>query len=181
MGRKPKIIENPPIRIAITGPESTGKSTLAKELAFHYKTLYAREAARNYVRDINRDYNYFDLYVIALKQLSHEKRIARNAKKYMFCDTELTVIKIWAMHKFNKCHPFVLQKLEEVKYDLYLLCNTDLPWEYDAYREHPNLGQYFFEKYEQELINRKLPYVIISGKGKERLQNAINAVDALGK
>jgi NadR type nicotinamide-nucleotide adenylyltransferase len=167
------------IRIAITGPESTGKSLLAQKLAKHYKSNYVRECARDYIKYLDRDYNYFDLLVIAQRQLFNEKQKEKLAHTYLFCDTELTVIKIWAMHRYKRCHPWILSKLDEIKYDLYLLCDIDLPWEFDPLREHPNMRKYFFDLYHQELTSRNLPFVVISGSGEERLQNAISAVDKL--
>jgi NadR type nicotinamide-nucleotide adenylyltransferase len=167
------------IRIAITGPESTGKSVLTQALAKHYQANNVRECARDYVKYLDRNYNYFDLLVIAQRQLYNERQKEKLAHRYLFCDTELTVLKIWAMHRFEKCHPWILSKLDEIKYDLYLLCDIDLPWEFDPLREHPDLRQYFFDLYHQELSSRKLPFAVISGEGEERLQNAIEAIDAL--
>jgi NadR type nicotinamide-nucleotide adenylyltransferase len=168
------------IRIAITGPESTGKSMLAKELAKHYKTKFVREYAHNYIKFLGRDYNYFDLFIISQKQLATEILREKLAHKYLFCDTELTVIKIWAMHRYKKCHPWIISKLDEIKYDLYLLCDIDLPWEFDPMREHPDLRRHFFNLYYKELTSRNLPFVVISGQGSQRLQNAIAAVNKLG-
>jgi len=169
------------IRIAITGPESTGKSELARELARHYHTKYNSEMARNYIEFLGRDYNYFDLLLIAKRQVAAEMRKEKVANTYLFCDTELSVIKIWAMHRYKRCHPWILDKLQEIKYDLYLLCDIDLPWTYDKQREHPHLRQYLFDKYREELTSRNLPFVVISGSGNERTQNAICAVDSLKK
>jgi NadR type nicotinamide-nucleotide adenylyltransferase len=168
------------IRIAITGPESTGKSALVRGLAKHYKANYVREFARDYIKFLGRDYNYFDLFVIAQKQLFNERHQERHAERYLFCDTDLTVIKIWAMHRYKKCHPWIISKLDEIKYDLYLLCDIDLTWEFDPIREHPDLRKYFFKQYHAELTSRNLPFVVISGRGSQRLQNAIAAVDKLG-
>jgi nicotinamide riboside kinase len=152
---------------------------LTKELAKNYNTKYVRECARNYIKNLNRDYNYFDLFVIARKQLDTEKQREKLAHRYLFCDTELTVLKIWSLHRYKKCHPWILSKLDEIKYDLYLLCDIDLPWEFDPLREHPNLRKHFFNLYKRELTSRNLPFVVISGKGNKRTQNAIDAVDKL--
>lgn len=165
------------IRIAITGPESTGKSELTWKLAKHYGGKYVRETARNYLEELGRKYNYFDLWVIAQMQLKNEQQRERFASNYLFCDTELTVIKIWSEHRFSKCHPWVLKKLGEIKYDLYLLCDVDLPWKPDPLREHSHLRKYFFDKYHNELTGRGLPFVIISGTGPQRVQNAVDAID----
>jgi NadR type nicotinamide-nucleotide adenylyltransferase len=167
------------IRIAITGPESTGKSMLASELARHYNTGYVKEAARDYIQYLNRPYNYLDLLVIAKRQITAESYRMKLADPYVICDTELTVIKIWAFHRYKMCHPWILKYLDKVKYDLYLLCDIDLPWEYDPLREHPERRKYFFDLYLHDLTRRKVPFVIISGTGEQRTQNAIDAIEAL--
>jgi NadR type nicotinamide-nucleotide adenylyltransferase len=169
------------IRIAITGPESTGKSLLAAELSSYYHTFFAPEYARNYIASLDREYNFRDLCYIAKRQIASENIWERRSTGYLFCDTELTVIKIWAEHRYHKCPKWVLKNISEIKYDLYLLCDIDLPWVYDPQREHPKLREYFFNKYRDELVSRNLPFVVISGTGKQRTQNAIDAIDALIK
>lgn len=166
-------------RIAITGPESTGKSWLSEQLAMHYKTVYAPEFAREYLYTLNRNYNFEDLTIIAQGQIENEKKASKKARKFLFCDTELTVIKIWAEHKYKQCPSWVSRHLPLIRYDLYLLCNIDLPWEFDPLREHPHLREYFFDWYQRELSQRNLPFAIISGTGQERLQNAIHVIDKM--
>jgi nicotinamide riboside kinase len=86
------------------------------------------------------------------------------------------VTKIWSEHAFKKCDPWILKSIESHPYDLYLLTNIDLPWEYDPQREHPDMREYFFNLYRNELSSRKLPFNIISGTGGLRLANAIKIV-----
>jgi nicotinamide riboside kinase len=169
------------IRIAITGPESTGKSALAKELARHYQSCYVREAARRYIAKLKRPYTYEDLGIIARLQLAAEKYYMKKAKAYLFMDTELIVMKIWFINSFGNCPKWILKKLEEITYDLYLLCDIDLPWEPDPQREHPGQREYFYKKYHDEITSRNLPFVVISGTGRQRTQNAIDAIESLVK
>ena len=164
-------------RIAITGPESTGKSQLAVDLAQHYKTVFTPEYAREYLELHGSHYVLKDLENIAIGQLADEKEKAKLSNTYLFCDTELIVIKIWAEHAFQHCPNWVLHQIEAHPYDLYLLCNIDLPWEPDPLREHPHNREYFFNLYRKELINRKLPFEIINGIGNERTKKAINLID----
>lgn len=166
-------------RIAITGPESTGKSSLCRHLAKHYNTLWVEEYARSYIDDIKRPYNLDDIIKIAKGQLINENRIAEKASGVLFCDTELIVTKIWSEHKFGVCPEWILNNIQNYKYDFYLLCNIDLDWEPDPQREHPNLRQYFFDLYKQELEKRDFNFGIVSGKGDERLQNAIKLLNNL--
>ena len=100
------------IRIAITGPESTGKSSLAAELASHYNTVFAPEYAREYLELRKGIYEEDDLVEIAKGQIKSEKEIERSASRILFCDTELLVIKLWATHKYKKVDPEILRLIE---------------------------------------------------------------------
>lgn len=166
-------------KIAIVGPESTGKSSLSAKLAAHFNTEWVHEYAREYLNSINRPYNYNDLKFIAEGQLQEEDRKAEEIEELLICDTNLIVIKIWSEHAFGKCDEETLKELEQRKYDLHLLCNIDLPWVPDPQREHPHKRKYFFDLYEAELKNRQLDYVIIEGKVAERFNTAVSAIENL--
>lgn len=163
--------------IAITGPESTGKSILAAGLARHYKTVWVPEFAREYLESLGRTYREDDIFQIARGQLESEKSLRPAARDFLFCDTELLVIKIWSMVKYGRCHPWILKKLENHGYDLYLLCDIDLPWQYDPLREHPESRQFLFDFYTRELNAAGLPYAVVSGSGPGRLINAVKIID----
>lgn len=163
----------------ITGPESTGKSWLAQQLAKHYQALWVPERARAYLEELDRPYQESDLLQIAREQLELEDKLARKANKLLFCDTGMLVLKIWSEHSYGRCHPFILEQLQKREYSLSLLPNIDMPWEPDPQREHPHLREYFFTLYQQQLMESGRPFSIVSGSGKERLQNAIKAVDGI--
>jgi NadR type nicotinamide-nucleotide adenylyltransferase len=169
------------IRVAITGPESTGKSSIANQLAEYFHTVFVPEFAREYIDNLNMPYIYSDILEIAKGQLKLETELYPKANKIIFCDTEFIVTKIWSENAFKKCDRWILKNIEEHQYDLYLLMNTDVEWEYDPQRQHPHLREYFFNLYKQELNTRNLPYKIISGLKEERLKNAIKAVNDLFK
>jgi NadR type nicotinamide-nucleotide adenylyltransferase len=115
------------IRIAITGPESTGKSTLSEALARYYKTVFVSEYAREYIDQLDRDYSFDDILAIARGQLKREQELAAKGNKFIFCDTELIVTRIWSLHRYGKCHDWIDEQIAKRRYDLYLLCNVDLP------------------------------------------------------
>lgn len=161
-------------KIAITGPESTGKSSLSRALAARFGCDFVPEFAREYIEKLERPYTREDLLVIAQQQIALEESILKNARgDFLFCDTDLLVTKVWSMHKYHSCDPWILQQLETPRYDLYLLCNVDLPWQYDDQREHPHLRNFFFDWYKRELEGYGLPYRIVSGSRQERTENAI--------
>ncbi|MCD6179950.1 MAG: ATP-binding protein [Bacteroidales bacterium] len=164
-------------KIAILGPESTGKSQLTEELAAFYNTIYAPEFARNYIAGLGRPYNKNDLLYIAKKQVESIKLTSVKANDYLFSDTELIVIKIWSKFKYKTVHPWIENEIKKQNFDLYLLTDIDLEWEFDPLREHPNQRESLLKLYEKELLKQKLPFVKISGQGKMRTLNAIKAID----
>lgn len=165
------------IQIAVTGPESTGKSALAGQLARHYGTVFVPEYARQYVTHLKRKYKPGDILTIAKRQMILEQLQLRKANHLLISDTELLVAKIWCEHAFGFCPEWIIRNLKEQPYDLYLLMNIDLPWEPDPLREHPHLRTYFFELYRNELLRLGRNFRIVSGTGQERLENAIRIVD----
>lgn len=168
------------IKISITGPESTGKSWLAKKLASHYHTLWVPEYAREYLQTIDRPYSYDDILLIAQKQ-SELEDMAATKTELLFCDTDFSVAYVWCTVKYSKCHNWIAEKVNANLYSLFLLCDVDLPWQYDPLRENPDNRSELFVIYENLMVKNNCNYRIINGKGKTRLQNAINAVDELLK
>ena len=164
-------------KIAITGPESTGKSWLTDHLASHYQAPFVPEYARGYIDRLGRPYEQQDLLQIAKGQVAAEKEMELQGPGMLFLDTELIVIKIWSLHKYGVCDPFILKAIEKQNYDLYLLCDVDLPWEHDKQREHPHLRPFFLNWYRKELEYYGFPFEMVSGLGDERLQGALEAVE----
>ncbi|MBO9570849.1 MAG: AAA family ATPase [Chitinophagaceae bacterium] len=168
--------------MAIIGPESTGKSTLCTQLAEYYKTAWVPEYAREYLLKYGPSYTYDDLLCIAKKQLELEDLYAAKASHgLLFVDTEMYVMKIWCEFVFGKTHQWILDQIASRTYDLYLLCNIDLPWTRDELREYPDLKprQQLFNMYKDNMINQHVPWKIIEGTEDERIKSAVNAVEQL--
>ncbi|RNI26014.1 AAA family ATPase [Rufibacter latericius] len=163
------------IKIAITGPESTGKSTLAAQLALHFNAPWVPEYARTYLNQLEKPYEAPDLEAIARGQLAlWQEEMERTS--LLFLDTEMLVLKIWYEHAYGTTSSFILQELKQQQIDLYLLMDIDLPWQPDPQREHPHLRQFFHDWYKRELDQMGANFVEISGSADERLHQAIRAV-----
>lgn len=167
------------IKIAITGPESTGKSFISQQLADHYNTVWVPEFARVYLLQIERPYCYGDILEIARGQKKSEEAFEPIANWLLFSDTEILVTKIWCEVKYGKCHPWIDEQLKIQNYALYLLMDIDLPWTYDTLRENPDDRDFLLDLYEKELKKLGVNYHIISGVGDERFRVAARVVDDL--
>jgi len=177
-------------KVVIIGPESTGKSSLSESLAKYYDTLWCPEYAREYLLKKGTRYQFGDLLDIARGQIDLENQFAKTlhdapekkeGKNYLFIDTDMYVMKVWCEFVFGNCHLWILDQIAKRKYDLYLLCNTDLPWVKDELREYPDLEtrDKLLHFYKDHLINQSTPWVEISGLGDERVKAAVEAVDGL--
>jgi NadR type nicotinamide-nucleotide adenylyltransferase len=185
-------------KIVIIGPESTGKSSLCQRLAEHYQTEWCPEYAREYLLTHGKKYSYEDLLTIARGQVELEEKYESlvNSRKslvnqkhsplptshsLLFIDTNMYVMKVWCEFVFEKCHRYILDQIVKRNYDLYLLCNIDLPWVKDELREYPDLEsrKKLYAIYLDIMINQKTPWVKISGDHEERFQQAISAVEKL--
>ena len=187
-----KSIPTEPLKIVIIGPESTGKSTLCTQLAAHFNTKWCPEYAREYLLKHGMNYSFDDLLTIAKGQLAGEdaylKDISASNKiqpgsrnNVLFIDTDMYVMKVWCEFVFQKCHLWILDQIVQRKYDLYLLCNIDLPWQKDELREYPDLAtrEHLYHMYRDIMINQKTPWIDIRGNYEERVQLAIDAVEKL--
>lgn len=169
-------------KIVIIGPESTGKSTLAAGLAGYYKTVWCPEFAREYLLTQGRDYTFDDLLKIAYGQVELEDTMETEARNGIYIiDTDMYVMKVWCEVAFANCHTWILKQIVQRRYDLYLLCDTDLPWVQDGLREYPDEGlrRRLFKMYKDILINSGVPWVPVSGQQEQRLQTAIGAIKLL--
>lgn len=166
-------------RVAIVGPECTGKTALSKTLAEHYRTVWVPEFARIFIDQLNRPYNRADLLTIAHGQVASEKQLALQANRILICDTNLLVVKVWSEFKYGSCNEEILELLRTQYYDYYFLTDIDVPWEDDPQREHPDKREYFFDVFYNELVQQNVPFTKISGSLKQRLTSATTIIDSL--
>ena len=177
------------LKICVGGPESTGKSTLAKQLADHFGTVFVPEYARFYVESHNRrmkskneEYNLKaeDMLHIARGQIALEHSLLHGAKRLLISDTDVWATTLWSKWLFNgKCDNEIIKLAQQTQYDLYLLTKPDISWKEDDVRYFPKKDDRirFFKEYEQILKDNKCNYIVIDGSGHQRIENAIKAVE----
>jgi len=163
-------------RIAITGPESTGKSLLAEKLANHYQCRWVPEYSREYLEKYGAQYDAEDVLRIAKGQLEREEAAARQINDLLFCDTDMLVVKIWCEVVFGSCPPWIDKQFKEHRYDLTLLCYPDIPWQADPLRENPENREELFQLYKNALDKQGIPFKVVKGMGEARLKNALTFV-----
>lgn len=167
------------MRIAITGPESTAKSTLAVELAKHFNGAFYPEYAREYFQNRPGKYTFQDIENIARKQIAQYHDSKNQHADMVFFDTWLIITKIWFQWSYKTCPQWLDEEISNLPMDLYLLCLPDIPWVPDPLREHGgDERQKLFDAYKNELSARNLNFVEVGGEGDDRIQNAIRAVNA---
>ena len=169
------------LKVVIIGPESTGKSTLAKSLAAHFDCLWVPEFARQYLEKLNRPYTFEDLTEIAKGQINLEEESLSKSKSLLLMDTDLHVIKVWSEHKFGKVDPWIVNQIKSREYDAYILTDIDMPWQEDPLREHPEpeKRQYFFDWYKRIVTQSGKPFVVVTGSEVSRSSRAIQFISKL--
>ena len=173
------------IKIALYGPESTGKTTLAQQLAAAFNTLWVPEFARDYLQkkwDATQQIcQPEDLLPIAIGQIQQENEALAKANQYLFCDTNLLVTKVFSELYYGSCDPILATAAQNHNYDLVFLTDVDFPWEKDDLRDKPENRQETLAVYEQALKENNKPYIKISGNKEERLTKAIQIIKDLSK
>ena len=172
MINKPKIK-----KIAIVGPESTGKSTMSAYLAKHYNTVWVPEYAREYCDNLTEAPTWQDEINMFHGQIALEKELLPKANHILICDTTFITVKIWSDQMFGQSPQEVLNELTKHTYDLYLLLNIDLPWQDDPLRDFPTMREHFMDVWQKELGALNANYLVISGIGQYRYNNAVKAID----
>jgi NadR type nicotinamide-nucleotide adenylyltransferase len=166
-------------RICIIGPESTGKSTLAGDLAKHFDTVFVPEYARTHLEVQQGRIDPGDIPRIARGQIASEDSLAANANRLLFCDTDLLTTVIWSEMLFGNCPPEIVAEAGRRSYDLYLLTDVDVPFVADAVRYMPERRGEFLERCRRELDMRGRRYVLLSGTWGQRFAGAVRAVESV--
>ncbi|WP_040247052.1 AAA family ATPase [Psychroserpens mesophilus] len=171
------------IKVVLYGPESTGKSSLARALASYYDTVYVEEYSRIYAKSkakLNQKLTKNDVLPIAIGQMHLENEQLKIANKLLICDTDLLETKVYSEFYYDGFCPDILKKYAlENAYDLYFLTYIDTPWEADGIRDQPNTRLQMFTAFEQALIDSKKRYSIVKGSFEQRLNLCITQINEL--
>ncbi len=167
-----------PLRVVITGPESTGKTQLAAQLAREFGCLWTPEIAREYLTEHGAGYGPEDVRTMARLQAERSAELAASSAQLVFDDTDVLTHRIWYREKYGERDPEL--EAMPLEGDLYLLCAPDLAWAADPLREHPKESDRarHFELYKTELEYSKKTYAVVSGQGSARKINAMRTLEA---
>ena len=176
-----RLTAKPLLRVAVAGPESSGKTTLSTSLAEHFRTVFVPEASRAYYDSKGVVYEIGDILPIARAQSASEQEMAPRARGFLVLDTDLLTVAVWSHVLYGGCPAEAEAMAAAQRVDLTLLLRPDLPWTYDPQRCHPELSQRedFFERLRDGLTRLGRPFTIVGGDGPERFAAARSAVDAL--
>jgi NadR type nicotinamide-nucleotide adenylyltransferase len=166
------------LRIAITGPESSGKTTLCTALSQHFNTSFIPEYARSYLEETEGEYKQSDLDCIAQGQLKH---LTSCENKISICDTDFSVLEIWSQYKYNHVSEVILELVAKDLFDLHILCCPDIPWEEDPLRENPNSRLQLFELYKESLHRYDKNFIVVTDGPKNRIEKSLQAIEELIK
>lgn len=174
------------IKVVLYGPESTGKTTLAKQLAEHYNTHWVPEFMREYLQkkwdNEKKLVEKEDLIPIAKGQLKWEKEASQQVENLLICDTNLLELKVYSEYYYDGfCPPEIKNEATKDNYSIYLLTYIDTPWEADDLRDRPENREEMFRIFEAELKKQGFPYKILKGNENERFNKAVEIIDALLK
>lgn len=166
------------IKIAVTGPESSGKTTLALALSKYLQADYIPEFAVEYLEKKDGNYEFSDLDQIALGQ---QKMIEKSQKSTIISDSDYTVLLVWSQYRFGKVSHLISDLHKKERFDLYLLCLPDIPWEAGPFRENPEDRHVLLDSYTSILKNEGMPYQAVGGSHDERLKKSLEYISQITK
>ncbi|WP_179318478.1 AAA family ATPase [Winogradskyella helgolandensis] len=174
------------IKVVLFGPESTGKTTLSRQLAEHYDSVWVPEYSRTYLQDKwNNEHKICkpkDILPIAIGQMKLENELAKKTDTVLICDTNLLETKVYSEAYYQgTCDPILNTYALKNFYHLYFLTYIDTPWENDDLRDKPNERESMFNAFETALKTYNKPYVLLKGNKEERLKIAIQHINNLLK
>ncbi len=154
--------------ICFYGPESTGKSFMAKKMAEKFNTEFVPEVARELIT--SNDFTLDDIVRIGKAQTERVHLKLASANKYLFCDSDLITTQIYSKHYLNEVPEILFELEKQITYDQYFLFDIDVPWVNDGLRDLGSDEQRkeMFNLFKTELEKRAIPYTLVRGNWEER-------------
>ena len=172
------------LRIVLTGSESAGKTTLARELAAHFGTQWVPEQSRSYAERVRRELKADDVGPIASEQITAEDaalaEAIRRHDRWLFLDTDLLSTVVYARHYYGSCPAWIEAEARARQGDLYLLADIDLPWQPDAVRDRPRSREQLHAEFREALVEFCVTACLVRGAGDLRLAAAIDCLTKYG-
>jgi HTH-type transcriptional repressor of NAD biosynthesis genes len=169
-----------PLRVVVTGSESTGKTTLAGELAAHYGTVSAPEFAREHLDLKGSPLDESDVESIARGQIAGEDEAALRASGLLILDTDIVSTVVYSRYYYGRCPEWIAEAARHRRAQLYLLLQPDVPWVPDAeQRDRPAAREELHRLFRYALQAFGARYVEIGGSWAERRLRAIASIDAM--
>ena len=166
-------------RVVLTGPEATGKTTLAKALARHFRAPLLPEQARLYAEQVKRELTAADAEIIAQRTIDSEDVALAQDPPLLLLDTDLISTVVYVRHYYGPCPAWIEAAARERRTDLYLLCAPDLAWTPDGVRDRPEQRQEMFARFEDAMHEFGCVSVDVAGTGIARERAALSAANAL--
>ncbi len=165
------------LKIAFTGPESTGKTSLSMLVSETFDGVYIPEYSRSFLEKSNGFYEEQDLVTIALGQCEVLQSVLISGNQLLVSDTDMTVMKVWSQFKYGRVSPMIEKLYKEESFDHLFLCDTDIPWEEDPLREHPESRDELFALYLEMIQAKTKNFTIVKGSLKERLMQVRQVIE----
>ena len=167
------------IRVVLTGSESTGKTTLAGQLAARYGAALVPEFVREYATRHGGLIGPDDNGPIARGQIALEDAQIAAAPPLVIQDTDLLSTMVYCGHYFGSCPDWIARAAAARRPDLYLLCEIDVPWVADDVRDRGHMREEVQTLFRAAVTDTGVPTAVITGDWDERLLRAVDAIDAL--
>jgi len=167
------------VRVVLTGSESTGKSTLAADVARHYGVTLVPEFVRAFAEQKGAPIDFSDHGAIARGQMALEDAAMAGAPRLIIQDTDLLSTVVYCQHYFGRCPPWIEETAAARRPSLYLLCATDVAWVADGVRDRGHMRDEMQQLFADAVRASGARFVEVAGDAARRLRDATNAIDGI--